>query len=174
MAKSTPFVRNAYNYDLNQASDDAGLQCKDKSRTIQSQTEETDINKIVERFAITGELPQNIRLPQYGDFVAINDFHQAANAIAQANEAFDQLPAKVRARFQNDPGQFVDFCTSEGNEEELRKLGLLPPAAPLDLDPEVTTTGHTKSAPARSEPPETALKADTSKSIKDTSKPSKA
>lgn len=166
--RKSPFIRNPYNYDVNEASDDAGLKCEDKSRTIQSQTDETNINSIVERFAITGEMPRNIRLPEYGDFTGINDFHTAANAIAEAHEAFDRLPAKIRARFNNDPGAFVDFTTTPGNELELQQLGLLPPA-PTEIIREPSTPPSQpspQSAPARPQPPETPSKGDTSKSIK--------
>lgn len=122
--KKTPFVRNPYNYDVDEASNEAGLACKDKSRTIHSQAQETNINEIVRKFHLTGELPQNVRLPTYGDFTGINSFHEAANAIAQANEQFDMLPAHIRARFHNDPGEFVEFCSNEDNAPELVKMGL--------------------------------------------------
>lgn len=126
---SKPFVRNPYNYDTNEAGDESGLKCEDEPRTKQSFKEECDINTIVERFGLTGELPQNVRAPEYRDFTSAVDYHTALNAIAQANEAFDQMPANVRARFHNDPGEFVDFVNDNNNREEAKKLGLLVPEA---------------------------------------------
>lgn len=120
-----PFLRSAFNYDRVKASDEAGLRCLDPTLTKQSFAEEVDINTIVRRFGLTGELPQGVRMPTYGDFQGITDFHEAVNAIAQANESFDAMPGEVRARFHNDPGEFVAFCSDPENRAEARKLGLL-------------------------------------------------
>lgn len=121
------FIRTAFNYDVDAASDESGLKCEDVSRTHQSFAEECDINTIVRRFNLTGALPDNVRVPQYADFEESFDFHSAMNAIAMANESFDAMPAEVRARFHNDPGEFVDFCSIPDNIEEMRKLGLAVP-----------------------------------------------
>lgn len=126
----TPFLRTAFNYDRNVASDETGLDCSgEPSMTKQSFAEECDINTIVRRFGLTGELPSGVRMPTYADFSNVVDFHTAMNAIAQAGEAFDAMPAEVRARFDNDPAKFVDFCSDEGNRAEALKLGLLAPLA---------------------------------------------
>lgn len=122
-----PLLRTEYNYDMNQAGDDCGLECKDPSLTKQSFKEESDINTIVDRFKIHGELPQNVRLPTYEDFTGVFDFHSAMNAVAIARESFDKMPANVRTRFHNDPQEFVEFCNHKDNLAEARKLGLVPP-----------------------------------------------
>jgi len=124
---STVFVRSEFNYDMMKASDASGLSCAgDPGVTKQSFVEECDINTIVRRFLKTGELPDPVRMPTYGDFTSVFDFHSAMNAVAQARESFEELPAEVRARFHNDPGEFVDFCSKEENLEEARKIGLVP------------------------------------------------
>lgn len=123
-----PFLRTENNYDRNEASKETALECKDESKTKQSFKEETDINEIVKRFGLTGQLPADgIRAPTYGDFTEVIDFHTAMNAIAQARESFDKLPADVRTRFHNDPGAFVDFCSQPENGPELEKMGLKAP-----------------------------------------------
>ena len=142
-----PFIRNPYNYDMNKASDESGLKCLDKTRTQQHHKDECDINTIVRRFALTGQLPDNIRIPKYGDFDVVNDYHSAMNAVATANEAFDALPAAIRTKFQNDPGAFVDFCSDEANREELIKMGLIerkpePPTPPSSDAPAPGTGGQ--------------------------------
>lgn len=104
-----------------------GLLCEDVSLAKQSFAAEVDINTIVRRFGLSGELPSDVRAPVYADFEGPFDFHSAMNAIAQAREAFECLPADVRTRFQNDPGQFVDFCSDEANRAEAEKLGLVVP-----------------------------------------------
>jgi len=121
-----PFVRDAYNYDMNEVSQEAGLVC-DEGLTHQSFKEECDINTIVKRFGLSGELPEAVRMPTYADFTEVVDFHTAMNAIAKAKEAFDAMPADVRSRFRNDPGAFVDFCSDERNRAEAEKLGLVVP-----------------------------------------------
>lgn len=113
-----------------------------KSRTRQEFKDECDINTIVRRFGVTGQLPTMSRIPQNADFSDALDFREAMNAMVEARESFDVLPSRVRARFHNDPAEFVDFCSaidSEGklvNAAELDKLGLreapLPPAARLE------------------------------------------
>lgn len=120
------FLRTEFNYDMWQASHDSGLQCEDVSLTKQSFAEESDINTIVRRFGLSGELPTNVRMPTYGDFTGVSDFREAMDAVVSARESFDTLPANVRARFHNDPAEFVDFCSDADNIAEARKLGLVP------------------------------------------------
>lgn len=121
------FLRSAYNYDMNAASLESGLNCQDATLTQQHFKEETDINTIVRRFKITGEIPQNIRMPTFQDFTGVWDFQSAMNAVRQAQEAFDAMPADVRTRFHNDPQEFVEFTNHKDNLAEARKLGLVPP-----------------------------------------------
>lgn len=104
------------------------LDCADPSLAQQQFKDEVDINVLLERFRVTGEMPQGVRLPTYGDFTGISDYRQAAEAIRVAKDAFMSLPADVRKRFDNDAAAFVEFCSDKGNLEELRKLGLAPAA----------------------------------------------
>lgn len=131
------FVRNPYNYDVDEASKDSGLKCADKSLTLQSQAQEADINVILKRFNLTGVLPQGKSVPTYGDFSAVLDYRGALDLIRQADAAFMSVPADVRARFSNDPAAFVEFCSNEANIEELRRLGFAPaaPAAAAAAEP---------------------------------------
>lgn len=125
MAKEKIFIRSAYNYDTDAVSNETGLRCEDESLAQQHQKEESDINTIVKRFGLTGELPTNVRMPQYGDFTGITDYQSALNAVHQANESFLKMPADIRSRFDNDPEKFVEFCLDEKNREEAVKLGLI-------------------------------------------------
>jgi len=136
---AAPFLRTPYNYDRNQVSDETGLKCLDKSLAQQQFTEECDINTIVERFHLTGEVPQLTELPSYGDFTGIFNYQTAMNAIVAARETFMTLPAKLRSRFNNDPEKFLEFCDDPENLPEARKLGLLKePATPLPGTPAET------------------------------------
>jgi len=131
---SPVFLRTPYNYDADSVSQETGLLCEDKSLAQQQFLEESDINTIVRRFNLTGQLPDNVRAPQYADFEAVFDFQTAMNAIRSAEESFMAMPAAVRSRFSNDPQLFVEFCSDPGNLDEARKLGLAMPL-PVDKSP---------------------------------------
>jgi len=124
-------TRNAiFNYDRDAVSLATGLVCTSTSRTQQSSIEEADINTIVRRFGVTGQLPQGLRMPSYGDFSGVWDYQTAQNALRSAQEAFNALPAEVRDLFSNDPGEFLEFASDPDNLPDLRDMGLAPPAPP--------------------------------------------
>ncbi|WNK12627.1 MAG: internal scaffolding protein [Microvirus sp.] len=125
-----PFVRSPYNYDMSEAGDESGLRCEDKSLAVQDQRDEVDINTIVRRFGLTGELPDVVRLPQYGDFTGISDYREALHAVDAAEQAFMELPAELRARFHNDVQALLEFCSNDANASELERLGLTKPKVP--------------------------------------------
>lgn len=124
--------RQLDNYDDNgfdQASNETGLKCLDKSLAQQQFGEEVDINTIVKRFNLTGQLPTNFNMPTYGDFTGISDYHTALNVVRAADEEFLSLPADLRARFDNDPGKLIEFLENDENRDEAVKLGLVAPKA---------------------------------------------
>lgn len=135
--KRPPFVRSAYNYDMDLASDASGLLCLDLSRTDQSFREECDINTIVEKFGLTGELPDNLGVPRSGDFTEVPDYQTALNLIIDANRSFMAMPGAVRERFGNDADKFVEFVSDPANLEEARRLGIADapkgPRPPVDV-----------------------------------------
>lgn len=126
----TPFLRTPYNYNMDKASEESGLLCEDETRTQQNFCDECDINTILEKFGVTGELPATTRMPIQADFTDVMDYQTAMNAVIAADAAFMELPAKTRARFQNDPQQLMEFLQDEGNRAEAKKLGLLAPEVP--------------------------------------------
>lgn len=151
-----PFIRTPYNYDVNEATKESGLKCLDKTLAIQSAAEETDINTIVRRFGLTGQLPTDLAAPTYGDFTEVGDFQSAMIAISRARESFDKLPPDLRYRFGNDPGRFVDFCSDEKNRTEAEKMGLvLPKDEPQGaIQPKTSpTTEDPKTSPPKTSPP---------------------
>lgn len=119
-----PFLRTPYNYDADAVSLATGLLCEDKSLTQQSAKDECDINVILDRWVRTGDLSTSSSVPQYGDFTGFTDYHSALNTVIEAQDAFDALPAKLRARFGNDPQQLLDFVQDRDNLEEAVSLGL--------------------------------------------------
>jgi len=135
-----PYVRSYYNYDRDQATRETGLDCSDAvDRAEQHHKEECDINTLIQRFGLGHVLPESLRLPQYGDFLHISNYHEALNQIAVARENFESLPANLRDRFSNDPGRFIDFALSPDNRAELESLGLVKRAVEPSVVVQATT-----------------------------------
>lgn len=103
------------------------------SRTKQSMAASVDINAIMRKFLATGILThQKSSEPRYGDFSSGMDYHTALNKIQDAQDRFDDLPAKVRAHVDNDPGKLLDLAFDPTRRSEMEELGLIPPlAAPV-------------------------------------------
>lgn len=106
-------------------SDESGFRCVGDSLTVQADAKAADMNFIMDRFQKTGQFPGFSSSPAYGDFDNVSDFRTALDLVREAQADFMQLPAKVRARFENDPVQFVEFVEDPGNLEEMDALGLL-------------------------------------------------
>lgn len=107
-----------------------------KSRTVQSEADNCDINKIMERFNRTGKLPTMQTQPaRYGD-ARVVDFATAQAIVMDAKNQFNELPAKTRKAFGNDPQAFLQALndTSEENEKNLLKLGILIEKKPTPED----------------------------------------
>ena len=130
------FIRTAYNYDMAAASDESGLACLDESRAKQSFKDECDINTIVRRFGVTGQVPASVAVPLNGDFVGAIDFRQSMDLIIAARASFMEMSSNVRNRFHNDPAEFLDFVSDKDNMAEARKMGLLIPEAPKPVPPD--------------------------------------
>lgn len=126
MAVPSVFVRAPFNYDYKEASDAAGLVCPPEEDMTQQQfAEEVDINEIVRRFGLTGELPENFRAPMTGDFSEVTDFQSAMNAVRAAESEFMRMPAELRRRFADDPQRLLDFLDDPRNRAEAESLGLV-------------------------------------------------
>lgn len=151
-----PFVRSAYNYDRMAASNADGINCQvdvetgesTPSRTQQSFRDECDINTIVRRFGLTGQMPTNLRMPEYGDYSGVVDFKTAMDAVGAAREGFERLPAEVRARFHNEPQELLEFLGNGDNREEAAKLGLVPQAAVVQAADLVSSAPAVAAKPA--------------------------
>lgn len=99
------------------------------SMTKQSHKDDCDVNIIVARFVKTGVLPEDSRVPQYGDVSSL-EFQEAMLVVAEAKSAFQLLPAAVRDRFKNDPAEMLAFCEDPRNRAEAASMGLMDPLPP--------------------------------------------
>lgn len=139
MSKNTVFLRTPYNYDKDAASNESGLHCEDASLAQQHFKEECDINTILQKFNITGLLPEQTLSPRYGDFTGIGDYHTALNRVIAAQDEFEALPAQIRARFDNDPAQLIEFLENSDNRSEAEELGLIEKATAEAVEVAKTT-----------------------------------
>lgn len=120
-----------------------GIKFDQLSQTVQSFKDDADINCIIARFENTGVLVDPTvpvsRTPQFGDYSDMPSYQEAQNVIVAANNAFNDLSAKIRERFGNDPAAYFDFVQSlkEGSEDyaEAVRLGIID--KPADRAPEV-------------------------------------
>lgn len=125
-------VRSAFDYDSDAVSLETGIACDpEEGKTQQQFADECDINKIVERFGVTGMLPQSNMEAMVGAFEGVTDFHAAMNLVRESELEFMKLSGEVRARFANDPGAVLAFLEDEKNRDEAVKLGLIP--APVEV-----------------------------------------
>lgn len=120
-------------------------------RTKQSFREASDINTIVARYRKTGLIENLSRAqPYYADVSGIGSYHENLLKVQAAQDSFALLPSDVRGRFNNDPGQLLEFLSDESNRDEAISLGILakpkdwkefpvvPPAVPEAVVPAVS------------------------------------
>lgn len=136
-----PFMRTPFNYNRDADARETSLICPEPTKAQQQFAEDSDINVLAERYNLTGEIPQNVRVPLPDEFIETVDYQQAQNVLVEADRAFMQMPANVRKEFDNDPGKFLAFVHDDNNRKRAEELGIvnLPPAppapAPAPADP---------------------------------------
>lgn len=131
--------------------------CKDKSLTVQADKDEVDINKIIARHKVSGIPlpPQNVR---FGDATNVLSYEAGLASVAAAREMFSRLPARIRARFENEPANLLAFMADEANLEEAMQLGLVPRpsvrdrVAPPSPPVPIVDSGGAETAPGGSSP----------------------
>jgi len=113
------------------------LVCSTPGRTKQSFKDECDINNIMRKFIRTGTLDFAQRNEgRYGDCTGM-EYQKAVYQVAAAKSLFNELPAELRNRFENEPAKFLEFVQDRRNEDEARELGLLKPKE-ASAQPEAT------------------------------------
>lgn len=103
---------------------------KDKMLTVQAPRNEVDINEIM-RKAEKGMMINGLdKEPRFEDISEFDGLEMAYIKVQKANEEFMSLPADIRAKFENDPVNLIDFLSDEGNRKEAEALGLVKPKEP--------------------------------------------
>ena len=97
------------------------------SKTKQNLKDNADINKIIKRYNKTGVLPNLNNLEAVYGEITSQDLQEALDKVDKSYEAFNEVPADIRAKFDNDAGKFIDFATNPQNIERMREWKLAPP-----------------------------------------------
>lgn len=119
-----------------------------RSMTQQQFKDETDINKMMDKYVNNRLQLMDVTEPIYGDFVSAEDFLSTQRRIANFKSLFDMLPARTRERFDNDPSKAIIFGMDEANEAEAIDLGILPkPDASVPVPPVVVPEAPAAPAP---------------------------
>jgi len=102
---------------------------REERMTQQQFAESCNINNILAKYQKTGLIDHVAKYqPQYGDCSGA-DYTEAMRTVANAKSMFEELPSSVRANFDHNPANFLDFArdlTPEDANEKLRKVGLIP------------------------------------------------
>lgn len=112
------------------------LHFTDDGLTQQHFRDETDINKIMDKYSQTGLIDHvNDVKGAYGDFTSVQDYQLHLDQVIAADQAFMALPSAIRKRFENSPAALLEFLQDDANRDEAVKLGLVnapPPPQPKE------------------------------------------
>ena len=112
-----------------------------ESLTHQEFLDESNINRILAKYRLSGTVPQVAGEPMFGDFANLPEYQDALQLVVDARDAFEALPSHVRSRFENDPAKFVDFMSNPDNLDEAISLGLAPKKEVEIIPPDPSPSG---------------------------------
>lgn len=120
----------------------------------QSFKESSDINNIIQKAQRTGVLSHVNKNAQFYEDLTDFDYEGSKNKIAEANSAFYDLDADIRAEFNNNPGQFLKVVGPMKKHEIIQKFPeWAEPERQLPVPGQLTTQPAPPADPA---PPPTA------------------
>lgn len=97
-----------------------------ESRTQQHLHEQTKMSSILARYDRTGQFNHvNVSPGMYGDFTQYQDLRSNIEKVRSAQAQFDQIPAQIRNKFDNDPTRLVEYLSNPSNLDEAESLGFL-------------------------------------------------
>lgn len=133
----------------------AELTCEDPSLTVQSFSEDADINVLARRFGLT-EIPfAPVDENTIVDTTEFPDLRAILEARRSAANHFANLPIKIRKRFRNSPEELWNFLQDPENADEAVRLGLLTRHAPAGVGtatPDNPTASKNAPTPASGDP----------------------
>ena len=98
-----------------------------ESMTQQHFKDECDINNILKSYR--GKIPASTE-PAFFMDCTVNDLQSAYEIAEDIGARFDSLDSEVRARFNNNPLELLEFVHNADNETAAIELGLLPKPEP--------------------------------------------
>lgn len=123
------------------------ISCDPELGAKQSFKDECDINKILKRHREGAMLTHvNANPGVFADVTGFRDYRDVLERVERASVYFAGLSAEVRGRFENEPGNFLDFVADPSNLEELQAMGLGP--AVEEAEPPVVAPAPPVVAPA--------------------------
>jgi len=128
VSKHRFIYRTQYDVELDEKAGQEAAQVNDEPSLTQQQfVEDCDINVLARRFGLVDQpVPVGAFDPgHYGDFSDVPDLRTALDLVNDARNKFMALPAKLRERFNNQPGRLWDFVNDPENADEAVRLGLL-------------------------------------------------
>lgn len=107
------------------------------SLTVQSEKDSCDLSKVVPAALRAGQTFQGPSAEAFADLASLPDFQTVLNARQRAEDAFAELPSRVRAHFGNRYQNVVAAMLDENRHEELVELGILKKVPAQRVDPPV-------------------------------------
>jgi len=96
-----------------------------QSLTEQHHGETVKIHNILRQYQNTGFVSHTSKHePMYADMVDAPNFYEAQCILAQTSSMFQEVPAKLRKQFDNDPGKYLEFIQNPENKAEMEELGI--------------------------------------------------
>lgn len=122
---SKVLIRTRYDGLDDEYSAASGIICLEPM-TVQSEAQNADLNFLLRELRGVDGIPVMGDSSKcfYGDVSEVGDYQSCLETVIAARDAFMQQPAHIRAKFDNDPGKFIDYCTDPVNADEAIKLGL--------------------------------------------------
>lgn len=117
-----PLDASLRSYDSKAVSEETSFDTGAKSLVQQHFQDEVNINTIVRRFGLTRATPVGVGEGVYGDFTEISDYESAVEKVERARSSFMKLPAGVRERVHNDPGELIRLSQELTEEEFLGRF----------------------------------------------------
>jgi hypothetical protein len=128
---------------------DPGIDCSLPILTKQEFKNDCDPNILISRYLKGEPLPTSSIQAAFIDCPDIGSFQEAFEQVSMASDLFNELPADLRNRFDNDAMRFADFASDPSNHSELVKLGL---AVPRQQQGDPAPQGGQQPAPAAAPP----------------------
>lgn len=114
----------------------SAVYCSDEEdMAVQGDKDEADINLMLRRFGVTGQIRTVNRQALFGDFSDVTDFQTALNRVKAAEAEWLNLPSELRKELDQDPARLTAWLADPANQTQAERLGLLDRPKPIEPIP---------------------------------------